>query len=104
MTRQFTTNFTPPMTPTYVATPMPTLGVIRVTITNPTPVGGAPAVATQYLYRRPVGSSSTGVRVATLLGNAAVVDDFKAVSGINYEYRVLTIGVTGVSVYGAWTA
>lgn len=102
--RYFTVNFTPPATPTLAATPLPLAGTIRVAITNPTPGGAQPAVATQDLYRRTVGDTSNGIRVATGLASGATASDYRAVSGINYEYRVLTIGTTGVTVYGAWTA
>jgi hypothetical protein len=101
--RYITVNFTPPATPTLVATPMAAAGVIRVAITNPTPGGAQPAVASQDLYRRPVGDTSTGVRVATGLTNAATFDDWRAVSGVLYEYRAQTFGVTSVSTYSAWT-
>jgi hypothetical protein len=100
----FTASFTPPMTPTVTLTPQPASGVIQAVVTNPTPTGGAPAVATQDLYRRVAGDGTNGIRVATGLPNAATYNDWKAVSGVNYEYRVLTIGTTGVSVYGAWTS
>lgn len=100
----FTVNFTPPATPTIVVTPMPTAGINRVAITNPTPGGAQPAVATQDVYRRTVGDTSTGIRVGADLANAATLNDWRAVSGVAYEYRVQTFGVTGVSTLGAWTA
>jgi hypothetical protein len=100
----FTVNFTPPATPTVVVTPMTSLGINRVVITNPTPGGAQPPVASQDLYRRVVGDTSNGGRIATLLANNATYDDFKVTSGVAYEYRVCTIGTTGVIVFGAWTA
>lgn len=54
--RDFSVLFIEPATPTTTAVPMPSLGVMRVTITNPTPVGTQPALTSQELWRRPVAS------------------------------------------------
>lgn len=102
-TVNFTVDYLEPAIPTVVATPMATSGFIRVTITNPVPGGGQPALADQDLYRRVVGTTDEGIRVAAGLASGAVQDDWRAVSGVAYEYRVLARGANGTSVYGAWT-
>lgn len=101
-TRQFLVDYVPPMSPTIVASPMPLAGIMRVTITNPTPAGGAPAVASQELWRRVVGDTSAGVRIGANLANAAVVDDWQAIGGVAYEYRSIVTGTNGTSTTGAW--
>jgi len=100
----FTVDYLEPPTPTLVPAPLPASGVIRVVITNPAPSGGQPALVDQDLYRRPVGDTSEGVRVAAGVAGGATVDDWRAVSGVPYEYRALTRGVNGTSIYSAWTA
>ncbi|MCX5066895.1 hypothetical protein OOJ91_13670 [Micromonospora lupini] len=52
--RNFSVDFVEPAVATLTVTPLPNLGVNRVTITNPTPVGLQPAVASQDVYRRPI--------------------------------------------------
>ncbi len=103
VTRNFSVSYVTPATPTTAAFPQPALGVIRITITNPTPGGGQPALASQILYRRVVGDTSDGIAVAADLGSGAVYDDFEAVDKVNYEYRSVASGVNGTSVAGAWT-
>lgn len=103
-TVQFTVTFIPPMTPTTVATPLPASGVISVAITNPTPSGGAPALASQDLYRRVTGDGSNGIRVAAGLANNATYLDWAAVSGVSYDYRAVAVGVNGTSTTGVFTA
>jgi hypothetical protein len=101
----FTTNFIPPMTPTTVATPFPNVGIISVVITNPTPGGGAPALASQDLYRRVTGSGDpTGIRVAAGLANNATYLDWAAVSGVGYDYRAVVTGTNGTTSTGVFTA
>jgi len=100
----FTVAYVPPATPTLVATPQPTLGVIRVVITNPAPGGGQPAVTTNDVYRRTVGAPLTALRVGTGVANNGTYDDWQAVAGVAYEYQVLSNGTNGASAFGAWTA
>jgi hypothetical protein len=100
----FTTNFDEPATPALAFTPSTSGGYIRVVITNPTPAGPQPAVLSQDLFRRLVGDTSTGIRVAAGLASGATYDDWTAASGIAYEYRSLVRGVNGASQYSAWTA
>lgn len=103
-TRAFTVSIVPPATPTLVVSGLPSVGAIRVAITNPTPGGAQPNVTTQDLYRRVVGDTSTGLRVAANLTSGATFDDKRAVALKNYEYRTLTSGTNGTSVYSAWTS
>lgn len=98
----FTTDFVEPALPTLAFTPTPASGYIRVVITNPAPSGGQPAVASQELWRRTIGDTSDGTRVAVSLVNNATFDDWRAVSGVAYEYRTQTRGVNGTSVYSTW--
>ncbi|MET8908395.1 hypothetical protein [Micromonospora sp. NPDC004551] len=103
VTANFTVDYLEPPTPTLVATPLPASGVISVAITNPAPSGGQPAVVDQDLWRRPVGDTSDGVRVAEGLLGGTTYGDWQAVSGVPYEYRVLARGLNGTSIFGAWT-
>jgi hypothetical protein len=104
-TRQFTISYIPPMTPTTLATPLALTGIMQVVITNPTPGGGAPAVASQDLYRRVTGSGDpTGVRVAASLANNATYQDWQAVGGVSYDYRSVVTGVNGTTSSGVFTA
>jgi hypothetical protein len=103
-TRNFTIDYTEPATPTLAVSAQTALGVIRVVITNPTPSGGQPAVSYQDLYRRPVGTSGSGVRVATLVASGATVDDWRVPARVAVEYRTITYGVNGTLIASAWTA
>jgi hypothetical protein len=58
-TRQFTVAYTAPATPTLVATPSPSTGVINVAVTNPAPVGSQPALTSQDVWQRPVTTGQT---------------------------------------------
>jgi hypothetical protein len=103
-TRSVTVSFLAPDTPTLVCTPVPASGWIAVAITNPTPTGGRPAVASNDVFRRAVGDTSDGVRVAAAAAASATVTDWWAVSGVAYEYRALADGVNGTSGFSAWTS
>lgn len=103
-TNGFTVVFVAPATPTLVASPNTAGGYISVAITNPTPGGGQPVLASQDLYRRVVGGTDSGVRVAAGLSSGATYADWRAVSGIAYEYRCLALGVNGTTTFSAWTS
>lgn len=96
--------YTPPATPTLAFSPNSTTGWIEVRITNPTPGGGQPALASQDLYRRTVGDTSSGTRIAATLSSGATVRDWTAVSGTNYEYQSAALGANGTSTTSAWTS
>jgi len=100
----FTVVYTPPATPTLVNTAVPASGWVSVAVTNPTPTGGQPAVTTQELYRRVVGDGTNGIRLVTGLASGATYQDWKAVSGVAYEYRVQVFGANSAAAYSAWTA
>lgn len=99
----FTVDFVEPATPTLTLAPDPGEGWVYVQITNPTPGGGQPVVADQDLYRRIIGSTDDGVRIAAGLASGAVHADWQAVSDVAYEYRTDTRGTNGTQVYSAWT-
>jgi hypothetical protein len=103
ITRNFTVSYTPPATPTLAVNPVPAAGWISVAIANPTPGGSQPAIATQDVYRRVVGDTSAGIRIATGIANNATYNDWHAVSGINYQYQAVAFGVNGTSTSSAWT-
>lgn len=103
-TRNFSVAFITPNTPTLVATAVPASGWIAVVITNPAPSGGAPTVTSNDVYRRVVGDTSDGIRIATAVANSGTYNDWRAVSGVAYEYRILARGSNGTSGFGAWTA
>lgn len=100
----FSVAYVQPAVPTTLASPIPLKGIIQVAITNPTPTGGQPALASQDLYRRVVGSGEpTGTPIGATLASGAVVDDWSAVSGVAYEYRSIAKGTNGTTSFGAWT-
>jgi hypothetical protein len=99
----FTVDYVEPAVPTLVVAADHGAGQIMVSITNPTPGGGQPALAFQDLYRRVVGDGTDGEPLATGLASGAQWPDRKAVHGVPYEYRVRAQGVTGAAVYSAWT-
>ncbi|MGW3608933.1 hypothetical protein ACWD6N_03440 [Micromonospora sp. NPDC005163] len=70
-------------------------------------VGSTPAV-TDIVYvdelRIRVADPNDGVRIAAGLPSGAVVDDWRAVSGIPYEYRAVVRAASGASAFGPWTA
>lgn len=99
----FTVDYLEPAIPTTVATPIPASGIIRVVVTNPAPSGGQPALTDQDLYRRVVGATDDGDLLVVGLASGATYDDWRAVSGVAYEYRVQARGLNGTSVFGAWT-
>jgi hypothetical protein len=104
-TRAFSIAYITPMVATTVATPSTANGWISVAITNPTPSGGAPAVASQELWRRITGSGDPiGVRVAAGLSSGATYQDWQAVGGVAYDYRAVVLGINGTTSTGVFTA
>jgi hypothetical protein len=106
VTRQFTVDYIEPMTPTLVVsgTAAAGQGAIRVVITNPAPTGGAPALASQDLYRRVVGSGAVGNRVKVGLASGATYDVWRGVkSGVAYEFLARAYGTNGTVRDSAWT-
>jgi hypothetical protein len=99
-TRDFSVTLVPPNTPTLIASPTPAAGYIAVKITNP---GGGTAVASNEVWRRVTGTTTT-VRVAVAVAANATHNDWRAVSGVSYDYQILVIGTNGTSATSAWTA
>ncbi len=66
VTLAFTPSYTVPQAATFTRTALSSLGVIRSTITNPDPAGPEAENATNTLYRRVVGDTGLGVKVATV--------------------------------------
>ncbi len=66
-------------------------------------VSGIPTVVFNQLFRRIIGDTDSGVQVGGEIPFDGVVEDFRALSGVPYEYRVTTLGANGTSIQGAWT-
>lgn len=62
----FTPNYTQPQQAGLGLTGFNTLGVVRVAVSNPDPAGSESYYATNAIYRRKVGETGVGVRVATV--------------------------------------
>jgi len=71
-------------------------GFIRLTVTNPTPTGGQPAIAGNDLYRRKQGET-TWTRIKTGIANNGIYDDYAVASGVTYEYYVQANGDNNTS-------
>jgi hypothetical protein len=102
--RNVTVSFLAPDTPTNVNTPVPASGWIAVAATNPTPTGGRPTVSANDVYRRPIGDTSNGVRIGASIALSGTYNDWQAIDGIPYEYRILAYRTNGTSTFGAWTS
>jgi hypothetical protein len=91
--------FTPPNTPTMTLSVVAVAGAIQVTIDNP---AGGVAVGSNDLFRRIVGETTDGIRVATGVVVDGVVVDYAVASGVDYEYRTKAIAGTGATAFSAW--
>lgn len=96
-----TVAFTPPSVPTLVATGNTPTGAIGVVITNP---GLGAAEANNDLFRRLVGDTGNGIRVAAGVAVDGTFNDYTVASGKAYEYKVRAFGTNGTQIDGAWTA
>lgn len=101
--------YTPPAPATLVVTPVKTIDspldftdAISVTITNPAPSGGQPAVTAYDLHRRETLLGGDGIRIKAGVA-AGVVADFTPASGVEYEYQARAYGSNGTSSLSAWT-
>ncbi|MCL6453547.1 MAG: glycoside hydrolase [Alicyclobacillus sp.] len=90
----FSTSFTPPAQAGVTLTADSANARISVTINNPAPSSGQPAVAYNDLYRRNSGAS-TWTRIATQLPAGATYHDYATASGQAYDYKVTTVGNNG---------
>jgi hypothetical protein len=73
-TNTFTADFVEPATPTFIVTPNSNDGIIEVSVTNPVETGLQPIVTNNELYRRVVGTTDNGIRVARLSSSTARVN------------------------------
>jgi hypothetical protein len=48
--------------------------------------------------------ATAGTLIGSSVASGATVADYRAASGVDYEYRVLTRGANGTSITGPWTA
>jgi len=65
-TLNFTPAYTVPQKATLALTPNSSVGTITVAVSNPSPTGSESNNATNTIYRRKVGATDSGVRVATV--------------------------------------
>lgn len=96
-------SYTAPATPTAVVTSNSPTGAVTIAATHPTPTGSQPTVTGFDLYRRTVGDTSTGIRVAANVAPTSSFVDWSVASGTAYEYRALDLGNNNTSTYSAWT-
>lgn len=61
-----------------------------------------PATLQNDVYRRVAGTTDE-LRVAAGIANGGTYDDYTAVSGINYEYKVRALGANGTFTDSTWT-
>lgn len=97
--------YTAPATPTLAVqadSPVAPTG-LQVAVTNPTPTGSQPVVASSDLYRRLAGGGGSGIRIAKGLAANAVYTDRSVASGVAYEYSAVVTGTTGTQAQSAWT-
>lgn len=108
VTNDITVSYTPPATPTLTFDTSDNVKIV-ITIANPAPSGGQPAVTENRLWRRLVSAgdadpTDVGERIATGLANNGSHDDVYVGHLEDWEYRAETIGANGTSTFGAWTA
>lgn len=112
-TNSFSVSYTLPATPTVVVTPSTSLAKITVTLTQPTPGGGQPTVASIDIFvrcaagrnypdgERPVGG--VGIRVGAALPPSTAWVDYPS-AGVAYEYMDRGWADNGTYADSAWTA
>lgn len=84
-------------------TPPPTAAKVSLAVgVTTTPAAGDTVYVDEATLT--VADTNTGIRVAAGVASGALVDDFRAVSGQPYEYRVMATGTNGTVVYSPWTA
>jgi hypothetical protein len=66
-------------------------------------VGDPPSAEVSYnnIWRREVGDTSAGIRVAVVTPSGSF-EDYAVRSGVSYEYRAQAVGVNGTSTYSDW--
>lgn len=88
-------SYTVPPTPTLVVTNQPSDGRNLITVTNPAPGGGEPAVIENYLWRRLVGGTWQRIEDGILPNGS--YHDYTAAAKTVYEYKVTAVGDNGTS-------
>jgi hypothetical protein len=79
-------------------------GVSAISRSAAVAISGIPNVASNEVFRLVNGAPlAEGTRVGVDIGPNGTVNDFRAVSGIDYTYRAKAIADTNTSTYGAWT-
>jgi hypothetical protein len=102
-TSSFTADFTLPAEPVAVIDDSDGVA-IEVAVSNPAPGVGEPSVTSNDLYRRPVGDTSTGVRVAVGVADGGSFRDVRVGHLQQFEYRWLAHADNGADLYGDWTS
>jgi hypothetical protein len=92
-TRYFEAAFIAPPTPTIVVTTDNTRGSVTIVITNPAPSGGQPAFSYNTVYRKPHADTAY-TRIATGIAEDASFTDYTPASGVQYDYKVRSVGDT----------
>jgi len=86
-TRKITPDYGTPDKPTVIVDPDLTNGYSLITVTNPTPTGDRPAVASNVVLRRKAGSTDL-YDVIGAVAPGVTFRDYAAASGVTYEYIV----------------
>lgn len=97
-------SYDPPAEPTLTVSTLDQPGAIVVTPAHPAPTGDEPDVTSVDLYRRVVGDTGDGTRLAAGNAPTAPFADWAVAAGVAYEYRVQALGDNGTSTFSAWTA
>lgn len=101
-------SYTPPATPLVSVTADDATASITVSVTQPTPTGGQPAVVSCDIYRRELDVSGAAVagttlRVATAQPANATWTDWAPASGVSYQYEAVAIAANATSTPSRWT-
>jgi hypothetical protein len=97
-----TMSYTPPAAPTVTTQVGVVRGAVVVSWLDPVPAGSQPAVSTHNVWRRVKGDTGSGKRKA--VNRAINWTDYEVVSGVEYEYRIETVGVNRTSTFSQWSA
>jgi hypothetical protein len=92
--RTFTVSYTPPAKPTLAISADTTRGSAGLTITNPTPGAGQPAVSYNDIYRKK-STETDYIRIATSVAEDGAWTDYTLASGVEYDYIIRAIGTDG---------
>lgn len=100
-------SYTRPPTPTLSIAASNSEGAVSVTLTNPTPATGEPAVSYNNMHVRDTSGRdryrpADGIRFRKELPLNPTVLDHLAASGVNYEYRAEAVGSNGTTALSEW--